>query len=99
MPKRHKKSEAVREHERAKLVARVDADWKQHESAESLRSIARTMDNYTATGIAEGFIECDDEQRVFAAWQRLHDTGLAYQLQGWFGRRARDLIAAGLIHE
>lgn len=55
------------------------------------------MDIYTATGLAEGFIEADDEDQVVEAWQLLHDTRVAYQLQGWFGRTARDLIEAGVI--
>ena len=54
---------------------------------------------YDATGIAEGFIECDDGDKTIAAWQYLHDTRLAYQLQGWFGRTAQHLIAAGVINE
>ena len=29
----------------------------------------------------------------------LHDTGLAYKLQGWFGRTVRDLIEQGIIKE
>ena len=55
------------------------------------------MDNYTATGIAEGWIPCNDEDRVIEAWQHLHDTGLAYNLQGWFGRTATSLLQAGII--
>ena len=54
------------------------------------------IDNYTATGIAEGFIECEDEDTLIKAWQHLIDTGLAWTLQGWFGRRANDLIEAGI---
>lgn len=57
------------------------------------------MDNYTATGIAEGFIEAESEEQVIEAWQHLHDTGVAYQLQGWFGRTAQELIANGIINE
>jgi len=56
------------------------------------------MTNFDAVGIAEGFIEADEEQQI-EAWQYLHDTGLAYQLQGWFGRTAQDLIAQGIISE
>jgi hypothetical protein len=55
------------------------------------------MDNYLATGLAEGFIEAESEEQIIEAWQQLHDTGLAYRLQGWFGRRARDLLADGVI--
>jgi hypothetical protein len=55
------------------------------------------MDSYTAVGIAEGFIDPEDEDQVIAAWQHLHDTGLAYQLQGAFGRQAQAMLAEGLI--
>lgn len=57
------------------------------------------MDNYTAVGLAEGFIEAESEEQIIEAWQYLHDTGLAYQLQGWFGRTARDLIEHGVIDD
>lgn len=55
------------------------------------------MNDYTATGIAEGWIPTDDEDQVIAAWQYLHSTGLAYRLQGWFGRMAHDLVKSGII--
>ena len=55
------------------------------------------MDNYTPAGIAEGFIEADSEEQVIEAWQQLVDTGLAWQLQGWFGRTAQQLINQGVI--
>tara|TARA_Y100001951_G_C11052821_1_gene136545 strand:+ start:117 stop:302 length:186 start_codon:yes stop_codon:yes gene_type:complete len=57
------------------------------------------MDNFTAIMIAEGFGEGEGatrEQQV-EAWQRLHDSGLAYQLQGFFGRTAQDLIQQNII--
>ena len=57
------------------------------------------MSNYEATGLAEGFIEAESEEQIIKAWQHLHDTGLAYNLQGWFGRTARDLIEQGIINE
>ena len=53
----------------------------------------------TAVGIAEGWIEAKDEQEIIDAWQYLHNTGLAYDLQGWFGRTAKDLINEGIINE
>jgi hypothetical protein len=55
------------------------------------------MDSYTAVGLAEGFIEADSEEQVIEAWQYLHDTRLAYQLQGFFGRTAQHLLAEGII--
>lgn len=54
------------------------------------------MNTYTATGIAEGWIEADSEEQVIEAWQTLINTGLAWRLQGWFGRTARDLIEQGI---
>ena len=54
------------------------------------------MDNYTAVGLAEGFIEAEDEDEVLAAWQHLINTGLAWRLQGSFGRMAAHLIEQGL---
>lgn len=56
------------------------------------------MDSYTATGLAEGFIEAESEEQILEAWQYLVDTGLAWQLQGWFGRTAHQLISEGFIN-
>jgi hypothetical protein len=57
----------------------------------------KPMDNFTATMIAEGVDEADEatQQR---AWQHLIDTGLAWQLQGFFGRTAMSLIEQGICH-
>ena len=54
------------------------------------------MDNYRAVGLAEGFEEGTELDRI-AAWQHLVDTGLAWRLQGSFGRTAAGLLAAGAI--
>ena len=56
---------------------------------------------YLATAIAEGFCEGEgatEEQQV-EAWQYLHNTKLAYKLQGWFGRTAQQLIKSGIIKQ
>lgn len=55
------------------------------------------MDNYLAVGIAEGFEAAESEEQVLEAWQHLVDTGLCWNLQGWFGRQAMALIEAGHI--
>lgn len=55
------------------------------------------MDNAKAVLVAEGAEPAASEADYLAAWQRLIDTGLAWQLQGWFGRTAAALIAAGQV--
>ena len=61
-----------------------------------LERINMKINNFNAVGIAEGFIECNDEEKIIEAWQYLIDTGLAFKLQGWFGRTAIDLIEQGI---
>ena len=60
----------------------------------------RKMTSYLAAAIAEGFCEGEgaSEEEQIEAWQYLVDTGLAWTLQGWFGRTAMQLIEAGVIH-
>lgn len=54
------------------------------------------MKNMTAKIIAyeQGEMEVEDEVDFF---QELVDSGLAWSLQGSYGRTAKDLIEAGLI--
>lgn len=61
----------------------------------------KELDSYTACAYAEGFCEGEDadEKEILTAWQWLHDTGLAYSLQGFFGRACRDLIESNMIRE
>jgi len=57
------------------------------------------MSQYKAVAIAEGFWgEEVSEEETTEAWQYLHDTRLAYRLQGWFGRTATQLIENGIIN-
>lgn len=53
-----------------------------------------------AVAIAEDFCEGENvtEAEQIEAWQHLIDTGLAWSLQGWFGRTAAALIDAGVCH-
>jgi len=54
------------------------------------------MTPINAVLIAEGEIETDQETQI-DAWQYLVDTGLAWSLQGSFGRMAQDLIDQDVI--
>jgi hypothetical protein len=46
---------------------------------------------------AEGFDgEEHTDEELNEAWQFLIDTGLCWQLQGWYGRNAAALIEAGI---
>jgi len=56
----------------------------------------KKMTTYDAVMIAEGVYEGDTDQ-MQEAWQMIVDTGLAWSLQGWFGREATRLIEAGVI--
>jgi hypothetical protein len=51
---------------------------------------------YEAVMIAEGVQPASEDEQI-AAWQLLVDNGIAWTLQGWFGRTARDLIERGII--
>jgi len=59
----------------------------------------KSLNSYMATAYAEGFCEGEgaSETEQLTAWQYLHDTKLAYRLQGWFGRTANALLEAGAI--
>jgi len=54
------------------------------------------MDNMKAIDIVEGVYDDAEDHEVIAAWQHLIDTGLVWQLQGFFGRQAARLIEDGV---
>ena len=54
------------------------------------------MTTYRATMIAEGVEEPKNEEEYIQAWQHLIDSGVVWNLQGWFGRTATALIAEGI---
>ena len=53
------------------------------------------MENFDAVMIAEGVDPASEEEQI-EAWQHLIDSGLAWSLQGWFGRNASSLIEQGI---
>lgn len=60
---------------------------------------AITWDSYHASGVAEGFDEpvTDSFDETVEAWAYLIATGLAWSLQGWYGRNAANIIEGGTI--
>ncbi len=50
-----------------------------------------------AVFICEGLEEDVTPEQKLACWQYLVDSGMLAQLQGWFGRTAKNLISQGLI--
>ena len=57
------------------------------------------METHEAVGIAEGYIPAETVEEELKAWQHLIDTGMCWQLQGWFGRQANFLIENKLCRE
>ena len=53
------------------------------------------MTSYEAIMIAEGAQPATEEMYV-EAWQYLINSGICWNLQGWFGRQAAHLIEEGI---
>lgn len=66
--------------------------------AEDINPARPSMDSYRACGVVEGFLEPVDLDEYVEAWQYLIDTGLAWRLQGWYGRNAQSMIDNGHCH-
>ena len=56
------------------------------------------MSDMDAMLIAEGAQEADSDEQYIQAWQHLINTGLAWSLQGFFGRTASMMIQEGLCY-
>ena len=54
---------------------------------------------HNAVGICDGHIRSDTVQEELKAWQFLIDTGMCWQLEGWFSRQANNLLQAGVCKE
>jgi hypothetical protein len=52
---------------------------------------------FDAVLICEGVREAQDEQEYLDAWQLLVNTGMVWQLQGWYQRYAIDLLNKGIL--
>jgi len=64
----------------------------------------RTTDHYSfehqpgiAIMICEGVEEARSEEEFIAAWKYVYESGIYLRLQGWFGRRIRDMIREGYL--
>ena len=54
---------------------------------------------HEAVGIADGYIPAETVAEELRAWQHLIDTGMCWQLAGWFGKQANFLIENKLCKE
>jgi hypothetical protein len=54
------------------------------------------VDIFEAVMICEGAIDVHSEDEVISAWQQIIDSGLVWELQGYFGRTAQNLIDSGV---
>jgi hypothetical protein len=54
-------------------------------------------DLHAAIDVIEGIEDASIDEQL-QAWQSLVDSGVVWQLQGWYGRTATQLIQQGLIN-
>lgn len=56
------------------------------------------MNTLDAINLVDGETRCDDPADYADALQHLIDTGLCWQLQGYYGRECARAIDAGVCH-
>ena len=52
---------------------------------------------YNATMIAEGTMDETSDMSYVQAWQHLVDTGVVWELQGFYGRAAHRMLSEGTL--
>jgi len=52
---------------------------------------------YNATMIAEGAMDETNDMSYIQAWQHLVDTGVVWELQGFYGRAAHRMLSEGTL--
>ncbi len=52
---------------------------------------------YNATMIAEGSMDETNDMSYIQAWQHLVDTGVVWELQGFYGRAAHRMLSEGTL--
>lgn len=57
------------------------------------------MNGFRAVAITEGFEDAEHQDEIIVAWAYLIKTGMVWELQGRFGRTAKQLIEDGYINE
>lgn len=56
------------------------------------------VDTLQAVLICEGVQMPQDEQEYIEAWQCLVDTGIVWQMQGWYQREATAMLNKGILN-
>lgn len=68
------------------------------EAYKAVTAPAKTLTTFEACMLIEDADGDTDQEEYIAAFQLLIDTGVVWQLQGFYGRAAARLIETGLCH-